>query len=136
MNKRYLKGLLLALLFGIPLGWYLFLQVFGTNQFELESLGIIDSSCLPSLPAVVLLRTPTSIAEQNQVARLEQNPFTVDYFMQGQSFIACFDREYDIVFVDKKAEMRGVYELNMVDIDRLITEVELYKEIESANGNR
>ncbi len=40
----------------------------------------------------------------------------------------------DIVFVDDVGQVRGEYDFNMEDVDRLVTEVELYYTIRAEDG--
>ena len=66
----------------------------------------------------------------NHTRRIKQNPFTADYpLIIG---VSCYEGAADLIFLDNKGYLIGEYEFKTDDVDRLITEVELYQKIENA----
>lgn len=134
MQKKGLKLTVLTIILGVPVIWYLFLQSFGTNEFELPTLGNVKENCKPTSLAVVLFNTPESTAAKNQFSRIEQNYLTKDLINKGNR--ECRFEDWDLILVNEIGDIKGAYRWNIAEIDRLITEVELYHEIEKRNGAR
>ncbi|MDW3192189.1 MAG: hypothetical protein R8G66_07485 [Cytophagales bacterium] len=130
--QKGLKAFVLIIIFGVPVFWYLFLQLFGTNEFELPTLGKAEDDCIPTELTVQIIRAPISTEARNQSNRIEQNQLTkalISKDNQGCSFEA-----WDLILVAPTGDIKGAYLWEIADIDRLITEVELYYTIAERNG--
>lgn len=130
--QKGLKAFVLTIIFGVPVIWYLFLQLFGTNEFELPTLGRAEGSCVTSALSVQLINAPLTTEARNQSKRIEQNHLTkalINKVNQG-----CRFEDWDLILVAPTGEIKGAYLWEIAEIDRLITEVELYNTIAERNG--
>ena len=114
--------------------WYLFLQLFGTNEFELPTLGTLGQACWPSELSVIILQDPSSTTGENQLTRIEQNPLTKDLLIKAKT--SCSYEGWELILATQEGHVKGAYRWDIAEIDRLITEVELYHTIEERNGAR
>jgi len=134
MNKRRLFTLtILFIIFGVPVFWYLFLQVFGENKFELPVLYLkgIETSCLRDSPTFIYREGPTSTAEENQFKRLEQYSISNSFgFIPYDSACIASDFEVeDFILVNRKGDIIGNYPLTILEVDRAIAEGDLLIEL-------
>ena len=112
--------------------WYLFLQFFGTNEFELPTLGRVDQACVPSGLSVIFISAPSTTEARNQANRIEQNHLTSELI--NKEGPECRFENWDLILVTEEGEIKGAYLWEIAEIDRLITEVELYHTIVQRNG--
>ncbi len=125
-SNRY-KFLLLTILIGVPVIWYLFLQSFGKNEFLLPRISEQPVSCEVPKPGILILSTDG--LSPNHISRLKQNAFTGDLTIDTIS-TDCFISESELILVDLGGYVVGEYDYSTKEIDRLIIEVELMKKIE------
>ena len=130
--QKGLKAFVLIIIFGVPVFWYLFLQLFGTNEFELPTLGNVNTTCVPTELAVVIINTPATTEARNQSNRIEQNHLTKDLINRENQ--GCSFGDWDLMLVAPTGEIKGAYLWEIAEIDRLITEVELFYTIAERNG--
>lgn len=130
--QKVLRAFVLIIIFGVPVIWYLFLQLFGTNEFELPTLGNVDSTCVPAELSVVIIDLPVTTEARNQSNRVEQNHLTRDLINRENQ--GCSFEDWDLLLVAPNGEIKGAYLWEIAEIDRLITEVELYYLIADRNG--
>jgi hypothetical protein len=125
--KQVAKVLVLFLLLGVPVCWYLFLQLFGENKFELPTITTIEASC--NLTPNTLYRLPRelTIGQNNELRRLEDkldgNVELQDYSGSGD----CFEEfgEADLILLGMNNEVKGIYQLTIEEVDRAIVECDL-----------
>ena len=130
--RKGLKALVLIIIFGVPVIWYLFLQFFGTNEFELPTLGTANQACVSDELSVLILSEPIATEERNQFNRIEQNALTKELLKTpGEE---CQFEDWDLILVAVNGDIKGAYLWEIAEIDRLITEVELYHTIAERNG--
>ena len=130
--QKGLKAFVLIIIFGVPVFWYLFLQLFGTNEFELPTLGKAEGNCIPTELEVQIVRAPISTEARNQSNRIEQNQLTKALIRKDNQ--GCSFEDWDLILVAPTGDIKGAYLWEIADIDRLITEVELYYTIAERNG--
>jgi len=133
--SKKLKTFLLIIIFGVPIAWYLFLQFFGSNKFELPVLRQLDENCASEVPAILILQRAQTATEKNQLNRIEQNPYTTPLIRNGEALVEiCSFGTSDVFFVNGEGGVLGEYQYNLEDMDRLITEVELFYTINAKDG--
>ena len=125
MKRRIGVILFFVVVFGLPVGWYLFLQIFGENKFDLPVMEkYVQPNCEIQGP-VVLSKSDFVQQNPNQFERLlkslNNNPEIGFYSIDS----AC-TMGHPLIFVDEKKMVRGVYEATREDVDRLLAEVDIY----------
>ena len=126
MNSRVFKIFLLSIIFGVPVCWYLFLQLFGENQFELNVIRSIDTLCYSGGVLIYQASLPQDTEAENQQARLKG--LLED---RGQKLVEspidCIrdTARYDLYLIDDRSQLRGMYDWTISDIDRLAIELDL-----------
>lgn len=126
MLKRPFKFLILAIIFGVPVFWYLFLQFFGENKFELAVIDEIPIVCATYGFGIYVLENPTSISEINQYERLVS-------FLKSKSIPLydsvdpCIKENFkgSVLLIDEIEQIRGIYSYSIQEIDRTIVETDL-----------
>ncbi len=113
------------MVFGLPIAWYLFLQIFGENKFELPKITKYHQpDCEVSGP-VVLSKLDLVENNPNQFERLlkslNKNPEIRFYSIDS----AC-TMGHPLIFIDENQMIRGVYQANREEVDRLLAEVDIY----------
>ena len=130
--QKGLKAFVLTIILGVPVIWYLFLQLFGTNEFTLPTLGTVQDSCNPSGLSIYIQNEPRSTEGLNQLNRSKQNELTKSLLHKPDA--NCQFEDWDLILVSGNLEIKGAYYWSIEDIDRLITEVELYHTIDERHG--
>ncbi len=130
MNKRRLfKLTILFIIFGVPVFWYLFLQLFGENKFELPVLYKkgIETSCVGDSPTFIYREGPRSTVEENQFNRLEQYSISNSFgFIPYDNTCIASDFEIeDFILVSREGDIIGNYPLTIIEVDRAIAEGDL-----------
>jgi hypothetical protein len=125
---RGLIRLIFLVVFGIPVLWYLFLQLFGDNRFELPVISVLEDC--KGQGTVLLMRTKgLDTKKQNELNRvfqvLERKQLVFD------SLSTCRFDNAEIVLVDKKRQVRGEYSLERRDVDRFFTELDILMLVEN-----
>lgn len=129
VHKRFNLFLLVVLL-AAPALFYLFLQVFGENEFHLQPIGQLEHDCSNGVKGIILggnMDSTIDLQITNQLNRLKQYDFVNDLIVKNP-LNGCFDSLF-VYFVDGTTLM-GKYKYNLEDVDRLINEVELYNKIQ------
>jgi len=126
LSQRTLKGLVLLLLLGVPVFWYLFLQLFGENQFQLPLVEGVEVACPPAGLSVVLVADSLSTDQHNQWSRLQA------YFLEKKIPVETYDTlclfAYDkpaVLLYDPDVKLRGMYALTIAESDRAMVESDL-----------
>ena len=133
--SRGRKVAFLTVIFGVPVAWYLILQFFGSNEFALDPIRELQESCRPESASILILRNSGTTNAENALNRIKQNSYTSSLVLEELQFEEdCDFGSYDAVFVDDGGQVLGEYRFNVEDMDRLITEVELYYSIREENG--
>ncbi len=125
MTRRIGVILFFVIVFGLPVGWYLFLQFFGENKFDLPVIAQYEvSNCEVNGP-VVLSKADFVGQNPNQFERLlnalNNNPEIGFYSIDSVCTMG-----YPLIFVDKEKMVRGTYQATREDVDRLLAEVDIY----------
>ena len=125
-SKRGLTRLAFFIVFFIPVAWYLFLQLFGNNQFVLEVKYPIKDNC-PTFDKV------TIVYSQDSLSVTKRNYFNrVLYKTKGEkrlvldtiNFISCVGSSSDLILVNQEG-IWGEYEMSREGVDRLLTELDI-----------
>lgn len=121
--------------FGIPVSWYLFLQFFGENKFDLPRMGQWDTTCVTLDRASLVVRRGEFTDFPNQLKRTQEK-------LKGQNVIdlllvdSC-DFGSEMCLVDNREMIRGKYQINREEIDRLLTEIDIYLlNVQNESGNQ
>ncbi len=112
--------------FGLPVAWYLFLQAFGENRFDLPVLESIQNDCLKVKEERVYLDSMDLNGSPNEKSRiitrlLRQSILdwnTIDFTQCGL--------DGSIILIDSLDQVRGVYEVNREEVDRFLAEIDIY----------
>ncbi len=124
MSNKFLKITVLAVAFLVPTSWYLFLQFFGENKFELQVINQLEDSCLIEENAFYLNKSQITPLEENEVKRLKS--FTDSENIKLILNSGCLsEKEFSLLLVDRKKQLRGEYDLSILEIDRALIEAEL-----------
>ncbi len=126
MMRKLLVILFFVIVFGLPVAWYLILQIFGENKFDLPKLGTIQNGCISkNAPATLILeaRVTKAVNEWNRLnAFLEHsNSGEIEMFMADSCNISS-----SAVLVESSGEVRGEYGFTREEVDRMITEMDIY----------
>lgn len=124
MSKPIFKSILLIIILGVPACWYLFLQSFGENQFELTPLRSVESTCLTADVSIILTQPVTGIPEGNQFARL-RNLVDPRISIVVDTMNCIPDTSDEKLYLIDEKYLRGAYFLTIDDVDRLIVEQDL-----------
>ncbi len=127
MKRKILVVTFFIIVFALPITWYFILQIFGENKFDLPVLEPVNESCISVKNRTYLqIDSLTLVENRNEAKRLvkglsdiKQSEIEVVY---GKS---CF-KNYDIVFVDSVGRLRGGYQVSREEMDRLLTELDIY----------
>lgn len=125
MIRRLWVILFFVVVFGLPVAWYVFLQVFGENKFDLPLLEKYEVPGCEVQGPVVLSKLSLVQENPNQFERLIKQ-------LNGKGSIGFYsiDHEcmmgYDLIFVDQQEVVRGQYGSSREEVDRLLAEVDIY----------
>ncbi|MEO9999725.1 hypothetical protein [Ekhidna sp.] len=115
-------------MFFIPVVWYLFLQLFGSNNFSLTLLDDVASGCdVYEEITVVSKNDSLTIVETNYMNRVvyavDKRKVTLIYV--PSSYFDCIDQpNVDLVLVNKEG-IWGTYALSREGVDQLLTELDI-----------
>jgi len=125
MNRKLLTIGAFIVIFGLPVSWYLFLQAFGENNFDLPRYELWSSKCVNDSGFVVVNESAIAI-HANQFQRVESTLKKANnvkfYQVDGDS---C-NLKNDLYLVDHQGVVRGFYNLNREEVDRFLTEIDIY----------
>lgn len=128
MKNKGITRLVFFVVFMIPVAWYLILQLFGSNRFELTFIDKIDPLCGSEASIVVFTKNDSlSVAEQNYMNRVKYgaDKRKVAVIARDKDFFTCINQSTaDLVLVDEKG-LWGSYLLTRDDVDRLLTELDI-----------
>lgn len=136
MNRKSLKVLLLLIIFGVPVFWYLFLQLFGENKFELpvQEISFFKKGCITS-NGFYLAQKYNSLDEKNQYNRLKQYADSNGLTIEMLSDTCVTDTlSHKIYLVDELNRVRGSYNYSISDIDRAKAEGDLLIKLVREDG--
>ncbi|WP_462249199.1 hypothetical protein [Ekhidna sp.] len=128
MKGRGLKRLIIFVVFLIPVGWYLILQLFGDNRFSLSLLNELPRECQQfNEITVVSISDSLSVVETNYMNRViyAANKRKANLVYENQSFFDCINQsDVDLVLINEKG-LWGAYELSREGVDQLLTELDI-----------
>jgi hypothetical protein len=126
--KKILKFFILILVFGLPVSWYLFLQAFGQNQFQLSPVGNVNETCNLKSASLYILDTCVVDDEKLQLQRLmiqlKDNDWSYDFYTSQEDCFGEFNT-YPLILVGDNREIIGYYELSIEEVDRVLVEFDL-----------
>jgi len=126
--KKGLARLIFLVVFLIPVGWYLFLQLFGSNSFAIELKASINPQCgLFEEIAVITKGDSVSLSKKNYLDRVtyavERKSIRLE--IKDQFFFDCINQPAsDLVLVDERGVWGG-YTLSRDGVDLLLTELDI-----------
>ncbi len=128
MKGKGLKRLIIFVVFLIPVGWYLILQLFGDNRFSLSLLNELPAECQQyNEITVVSVNDSLSVVETNYMNRViyAANKRKANLVYEDQAFFDCIDQsEVDLVLINGKG-LWGAYKLSREGVDQLLTELDI-----------
>ena len=136
MSRRVFKVTILLVIFGVPVLWYLFLQLFGENKFELTPIRTIDTLCSISPAQVYLAKRPINIHEENQLNRLMSH-LEKRQVLLDSSYLSCLSdtARFSLFLIDDEQYLRGYYDLTILEVDRLIVEIDLINQLNDGTNS-
>ena len=130
--KKILKFFILILVFGLPVSWYLFLQAFGQNQFQLSPVGNVNETCNLKSASLYILDTCVVDDEKLQLQRLmiqlKDNDWSYDFYTSQEDCFGEFNT-YPLILVGDNREIIGYYELSIEEVDRVLVEFDLFNHL-------
>ena len=130
--KNTLKFLILTIVFGLPISWYLFLQAFGQNQFKLSPVGMVDEICELASGTLYILDTTVIHDEKLQLQRLvvqfTDNEWPYHYYSSSEVCFGDFNK-FPLILVGDNSEIIGNYKLSIEEVDRVIVEFDLFNHL-------
>lgn len=128
LKKRGSKRIAFFIIFLIPVSWYLFIQLFGNNNFELELQSPVSEECT-SFNEIVVVTTLDSLdlTESNYMNRVifGANKRKIRLEKQSQFFFDCINHsDADLVLMSKTG-LWGAYEFSREGVDQLLTEIDI-----------
>jgi hypothetical protein len=126
-GSRGLKRLIVFVVFLIPLGWYLFLQLFGSNTYSLDSATALPENC-EQFTEVTVVYTSDSLtaAQTNHFNRVsfKSSQKKIELQKDSGNLLDCAGVVEDLILVDSDG-IWGAYELSREGVDRLLTELDI-----------
>ncbi len=126
MNKKAISIVFMVIIFGLPVSWYLFLQFFGENKFDLPLIEKWTSECDPELKSVVVINKGSVVQHPNEMSIITEK-------LNNQSILTLHlvdadtcNLDSDIYLIDQSGQVRGKYEMNREEVDRFEAEVDIY----------
>ena len=130
--KNTLKFSILSIVFGLPISWYLFLQAFGQNQFQLSPVGMVDEICELASGTLYILDTSVIDDEKLHLQRLlkqfADNEWPIHYYSSSEACFGDFNK-FPLIFVGDNREIMGNYKLSIEEVDRVIVEFDLFNHL-------
>jgi len=125
MKKRILVILFFIVVFGFPVLWYLFLQSFGENQFQLPVMGDWEMQCVDDRE-FVFLDTSDSSTQMNEIRKVRSKIAEQELLSLYESSDVPCGLENDMYLVDRQGKVRGAFDMNRLEVDRLMAEIDIY----------
>ena len=111
----------------MPVCWYFFLQLFGSNKFSLDSAAPISADCT-RFEGISILHTSDSLtsAQINHFNRVSfgATKRSIPLLTDPADFFACMNITSDLLLVDDLG-IRGYYTMSREGVDRLLTELDI-----------
>ncbi|WP_421869006.1 hypothetical protein [Marinoscillum sp.] len=128
MNQRKLIVVgFFILVFGLPVGWYLFLQAFGENKFALPVIEKSEGNCEePQGYAVVRLDSIAANTKPNERQRVITKLMNIGEVKLIEGNKDSCKWNYEMSLVDHDGMIRGIYDLKREEVDRFLAEVDIY----------
>ncbi len=127
MANKGLKRLAFFVIFLIPVGWYLFLQLFGSNKFALTSILPIPEEC-GEVSEISVLYTGDSLGanQTNYLDRVTYQAKTknIPFRYDQTGLFNCIQVEQELILANNEG-VWGVYDLNREGVDQLLTELDI-----------
>lgn len=127
MNSKGLKRLLIFVVFLIPVCWYSFLQLFGSNQFSVEVMTELSEECDFFQGINIVHRTDSLTSSRiNSLNRViyKSTAKEISHVPDTLGFFRCIQAQADLALVSEQG-LWGTYELNREGVDRLLTELDI-----------
>ncbi|SNS78645.1 hypothetical protein SAMN05421640_1234 [Ekhidna lutea] len=128
MRSKGLKRLAFFVVFLIPVVWYLFLQLFGSNNFSLELQNPVPEGCLAYEQITIASKDDSlSVVETNYMNRViyGADKRSANLIYNSQEYFDCLNQpEADLVLINKEG-LWGAYNLNREGVDQLLTELDI-----------
>jgi len=125
--NRGLARLLFFFVFLIPVGWYLFLQLFGDNNFNLIVKDDLPDTCEISEISILLISDSLSISEKNYFMRVEYGAKerSIPIIASADSIYDCIKPTGESLVLINKQGIWGEYSLSREGVDQLLTELDI-----------
>jgi hypothetical protein len=134
--KKVVKVSLLLIIFGVPVIWYLFLQLFGNNQFDLQVIqpNFLEGDCQAREVTLFYREEIENPTFKNQFNRIKQ--YAQSKGIKFKPMTDCISNaEYDLYLVDQENQLRGEYTYEILEVDRAEVEIDLLNKINKENGS-
>ncbi len=128
MNRRKLLVVgFFIVVFGFPVTWYLFLQAFGENKFDLPVIEKAYTECEePANFAILRLDSLAARSKPNERQRVITKLMDIGEVKLVEGSSESCKWSYPMSFVDHDGMIRGIYDFNREEVDRLMAEVDIY----------
>lgn len=127
-GRKIVVVLFFVIVFGLPVAWYLFLQAFGENKFDLPRISEWNQSCMQSGQRACLFLDKSQIKnapnQKNRIAMKLTNVAEI-IAVREMALDSC-QLPYEMYFVDELGWVRGEYMINREEVDRLMAEIDIY----------
>lgn len=127
IGSKGLKRLLVFVVFLVPVCWYFFLQLFGSNQFNVEVASEIPIDCNTFSDITIIHRLDSlNPARTNSLNRVSYRANTKKIVLLADTlnFFNCIQRQADIALVGEEG-VWGTYNLDREGVDQLLTEIDI-----------
>lgn len=113
--------------FLIPVVWYLFLQLFGSNKFELVAISSVDEQCAQFESLTVSHRAinfdPAQQSHFNRV-QFKTKAKKVSLVADTLGMFNCLSIS-EVLLLTEGSNVWGAYDLDREGVDRLLTEMDI-----------
>lgn len=124
-KKRPIVILAFVVFFGLPICWYLFLQAFGENKFDLPVLGAWDAGCIDD-QGFVLIDGASVTGMVNEKVRVRKKLESTPQLRYYELSMDSCELSAEMYLVDEDGQIRGVFSVNREEVDRLLAEIDIY----------
>lgn len=125
MKRKVLVVVFFAVVFGLPVCWYLFLQTFGENKFALPIISEWQAPCdsLATTGATLVIQKELVSQKPNEISRVTEH--LEKSALISIRFTSCALTD-EMVLIDSENRVRGRYVMNREEVDRLLAEMDIY----------
>jgi len=128
VRKKGIARFIFLIVFLLPITWYLILQLFGSNRFQLNQLQEIPTACGQFQSITIILKQDSlSLTKQNYLQRVAYGAKkrAIEMVDADVQFFECLERrESDIALVSEKG-LFGMYTLSREGVDQFLTELDV-----------